>query len=47
MFGVLHDKMTAGAFVPGVYDSYTNAEYHAADGISKKAVNNSGCLSCY
>ena len=35
MFDVLHNKMCAGAFVPGVYDSYTNAEYHAADGISK------------
>ena len=35
MLDVLHDKMCAGAFVPGVYDSYTNAEYHAADGISK------------
>lgn len=35
MFDVQHDKMTAGAFVPGVYDAYTNAEYHAADGISK------------
>lgn len=32
---VLHEKMCAGAFVPGVYDAYTNAEYHAADGISK------------
>lgn len=32
---VLHDKMCAGAFIPGVYDAYTNAEYHAADGISK------------
>lgn len=32
---VSHNKMTAGAFVPGVYDAYTNAEYHAADGISK------------
>lgn len=32
---VLHEKMCAGAFVPGVYDIYTNAEYHAADGISK------------
>jgi exodeoxyribonuclease VIII len=27
--------MCAGAFVPGVYDAYTNAEYHAADGVSK------------
>ena len=35
MLDVLHEKMCAGAFVPGVYDSYTNAEYHAADGISK------------
>ena len=35
MFDVQHNKMTAGAFVPGVYDAYTNAEYHAADGISK------------
>lgn len=35
MLDVLHDKMCAGAFVPGVYDTYTNAEYHAADGISK------------
>lgn len=32
---VLHEKMCAGAFVPGVYDAYTNTEYHAADGISK------------
>ena len=35
MLDVLHEKMCAGAFVPGVYDAYTNAEYHAADGISK------------
>ncbi len=35
MLDVLHEKMCAGAFVPGVYDVYTNAEYHAADGISK------------
>lgn len=35
MLGVLHEKMCAGAFTPGVYDAYTNAEYHAADGISK------------
>ena len=35
MLDVLHEKMCAGAFVPGVYDTYSNAEYHAADGISK------------
>lgn len=35
MLDVLHEKMYAGAFTPGVYDVYTNAEYHAADGISK------------
>ena len=35
MLDVFHEKMCAGAFVPGVYDTYTNAEYHAADGISK------------
>ena len=35
MLDVLHEKMCAGAFAPGVYDVYTNAEYHAADGISK------------
>ena len=35
MLDVLHEKMCAGAFVPGVYDAYSNAEYHAADGISK------------
>lgn len=32
---IIHEKMKPGAFSPGIYDCYTNAEYHAADGISK------------
>ena len=32
---IIHEKMKPGEFSPGIYDAYTNAEYHAADGISK------------
>lgn len=32
---IIHEKMKPGEFFPGIYDCYTNAEYHAADGISK------------
>lgn len=32
---IIHEKMKPGEFSPGIYDCYTNAEYHAADGISK------------
>ena len=30
---IIHEKMKPGEFSPGIYDAYTNAEYHAADGI--------------
>lgn len=32
---IIHEKMKPGEFSSGIYDCYTNAEYHAADGISK------------
>ena len=32
---IIHEKMKPGEFPPGIYDCYTNAEYHAADGVSK------------
>lgn len=32
---VLHERMIAGEFLPGIYDVYSNSEYHAAEGVSK------------
>ena len=32
---VLHEPMTEGAFLPGVYDCYSNSEYHAHAAVSK------------
>ena len=32
---VLHEPMMKGAFLPGVYDSYSNSAYHLMDAISK------------
>ena len=32
---VLHERMIAGEFLPGIYDVYSNREYHAAEGVSK------------
>lgn len=32
---VLHDKMPAAEYRPGVYDCYTNGAYHALKGLSK------------
>lgn len=32
---IIHEKMKPGAFSPGIYDCYTNAEYHAHEAVSK------------
>ena len=32
---IIHEKMKPGEFSPGIYDCYTNAEYHAHEAVSK------------
>lgn len=32
---IIHEKMKPGVFSPGIYDCYTNAEYHAHEAVSK------------
>ena len=32
---IIHEKMKPGEFSPGIYDCYTNADYHAHEAVSK------------
>ena len=36
---IIHEKMKPGAFSPGIYDCYTNAEYHAHEAVSKSGLD--------
>ena len=36
---IIHEKMKPGEFSPGIYDCYTNAEYHAHEAVSKSGLD--------
>lgn len=36
---IIHEKMKPGEFSPGIYDCYTNSEYHAHEAVSKSGLD--------
>ena len=36
---IIHEKMKPGVFSPGIYDCYTNSEYHAHEAVSKSGLD--------